>query len=87
MGQLLQNALGVQAALGQTVAEERIDLQQVLAAHHVPPVGQGEQRLDAIQFNFSAAPGTRIRAAYRLAINDYNGVQTPQLMIEHIENL
>jgi single-stranded-DNA-specific exonuclease len=31
-------------------------------------------------------PGNTIRAAYRLAINDYNGVQTPQLMIEHIEN-
>ena len=45
-------------------------------------------RLDAIQFNFSTAPsGNRVRAAYRLAINDYNGVQTPQLMIEHIEDL
>ena len=48
---------------------------------------KGEQRLDAIQFNFSEAPGANIRAAYRLSINDYNGVQTPQLMIEHIENV
>ena len=46
---------------------------------------RGEQRLDAIWFNFSAAPsGNTVRAAYRLAINDYNGVQTPQLMIEHL---
>jgi single-stranded-DNA-specific exonuclease len=45
---------------------------------------KGEQRLDAIQFNFSEAPGNTMRAAYRLAINDYNGVQTPQLMIDHI---
>ncbi|MBL8406631.1 MAG: single-stranded-DNA-specific exonuclease RecJ [Candidatus Accumulibacter sp.] len=47
---------------------------------------KGTQSLDAIQFNFEQAPGNTIRAAYRLAINDYNGVQTPQLMIEHIEN-
>ena len=43
--------------------------------------------IDAIQFNFGEAPGNRIRAAYRLAINDYNGVQTPQLMIEHFESV
>ena len=45
---------------------------------------KGETRLDAIQFNFNEAPGDTLRAAYRLSINDYNGVQTPQLMIEHI---
>ncbi|WP_324601523.1 hypothetical protein [Accumulibacter sp.] len=39
-----------------------------------------------MQFNFGQAPGDTIRAAYRLSINDFNGVQTPQLMIEHIEN-
>ena len=48
---------------------------------------KGEQRLDAIQFNFSLAPGSRIRAAFRVSINDYNGVQTPQLMIEHFESV
>ena len=32
----------------------------------------GEQRLDAIWFNFSATPGDTVRAAYRLAINDRN---------------
>ena len=46
-----------------------------------------ELRLDAIQFNFSVTPGATIRAAYRLAINDYNGVQTPQLLIEHLETV
>jgi len=48
---------------------------------------KNELRLDAIQFNFSESPGTTIRAAYRLSINDYNGVQTPQLMIEHFESV
>ena len=48
-------------------------------------LGRLQQSLDGIQFNFPEAPGHSIRAAYRLAINDFNGVQTPQLMIEHIE--
>jgi single-stranded-DNA-specific exonuclease len=47
---------------------------------------KGMQQFDAIQFNFPWRRATTIRAAYRLAINDFNGVQTPQLMIEHIEN-
>jgi single-stranded-DNA-specific exonuclease len=41
--------------------------------------------IDAIQFNFSHSPGNAVNAAFRLAINDYNGVQSTQLMIEHLE--
>ncbi|MEO8409213.1 MAG: single-stranded-DNA-specific exonuclease RecJ [Propionivibrio sp.] len=64
-----------------------VESQRILKEKHLKMrLRKGEQRLDAIQFNFSISPGNRIRAAYRLAINDYNGVQTPQLMIEHIEN-
>ena len=29
--------------------------------------------------------GNRARAAYRLAINEYMGVETPQLMVEYLE--
>lgn len=65
-----------------------VENQRVLKEKHLKlRLRKGQQRLDAIQFNFSASPGNTIRAAYRLAINDYNGVQTPQLMIEHIENI
>ena len=65
-----------------------VESQRILKEKHLKMrLRKGEQRLDAIQFNFSEAPGGRIRAAYRLAINDYNGVQTPQLMIEHIEDI
>ena len=45
----------------------------------------GQQRFDAIQFNFTTTPGREIHAAYRLAVNDYNGVQSVQLMIEHLQ--
>ena len=42
-------------------------------------------RIDAIQFNFSNQPGNRTRAAYRLAINEYMGVESPQLMVEYLD--
>ena len=66
-----------------------VENQRILKEKHLKlRLRKDDLRLDAIQFNFSTAPsGNRIRAAYRLAINDYNGVQTPQLMIEHIEDL
>ena len=48
---------------------------------------KGSQRFDAIQFNFadgfaSAAPD-RIHAAFRVDINEWNGNQTVQLLVEH----
>jgi single-stranded-DNA-specific exonuclease len=54
---------------------------------------KGGQRFDAIQFNFAdgsangfanCAPD-RIRAAFRVDINEWNGTQTVQLMLEHLE--
>ena len=67
--------------------EFAVESQRILKEKHLKlRLRKGELRIDAIQFNFSTSPGVTIRAAYRLAINDYNGVQTPQLMIEHIEN-
>ncbi len=64
-----------------------VESQRILKEKHLKmTLRKGELRIDAIQFNFSTAPSATIRAAYRLAVNDYNGVQTPQLMIEHIEN-
>jgi single-stranded-DNA-specific exonuclease len=65
-----------------------VESQRILKEKHLKlRLRQGELRLEAIQFNFSEPPGATIRAAYRLAINDYNGVQTPQLMIEHLETV
>jgi single-stranded-DNA-specific exonuclease len=46
---------------------------------------KGNARYDAIQFNFGSQPGNRARAAYRLEINEYMGVETPQLMVEYLE--
>ena len=59
-----------------------VESQRILKDKHLKlRLRKGTQQLDAIQFNFPRAPSGTIRAAYRLAINDFNGVQTPQLMI------
>ena len=41
---------------------------------------------DAIRFNAPAAADAAIHAAYRLALNDYNGVQSVQLIVEEWES-
>jgi len=40
---------------------------------------------NAIRFNSLAPAGAAIRAAYRLAVNEYNGVQSVQLIVEEWE--
>lgn len=67
--------------------EFTVENQRILKDKHLKlRLRRGEMRIEAIQFNFSESPGTRIRAAYRLSVNEYNGVQSTQLMIEHFEN-
>ncbi|MEF8729653.1 MAG: single-stranded-DNA-specific exonuclease RecJ [Accumulibacter sp.] len=64
-----------------------VESQRILKEKHLKlRLRKGTQIVDAIQFNFEQAPGRHIRAAYRLAINEYSGIETPQLMIEHIAN-
>ncbi|MDQ5882062.1 MAG: single-stranded-DNA-specific exonuclease, partial [Pseudomonadota bacterium] len=63
----------------------KVESQRVLKEKHLKlRLRLGELRFDAIQFNFSTTPGHEVHAAYRLSINDYNGVQSVQLMIEHL---
>jgi len=68
------------------VDEFDIEQQRVLKDKHLKlRLRKGNSRIDAIQFNFSTQPGNRTRAAYRLAVNEYMGVENPQLLIEHLE--
>ena len=63
-----------------------VEQQRVLKEKHLKlRLRKGNTRIDAIQFNFSTQPGNRARLAYRLAINEYMGVESPQLMVEHLE--
>ncbi|MCC6210732.1 MAG: single-stranded-DNA-specific exonuclease RecJ [Burkholderiales bacterium] len=46
---------------------------------------RGRAGLDAMRFNsLEPLPG-RIRAAYRLGVNEFNGLQRPQITLEHAE--
>ncbi|MDX5444563.1 MAG: single-stranded-DNA-specific exonuclease RecJ [Zoogloeaceae bacterium] len=64
----------------------RVESQRLLKERHLKlQVSKNGQRFDAIQFNFAdGAPG-EIHAAYRLATNEYNGLTSLQLMLEHFE--
>ncbi len=68
------------------VDEFDVEQQRVLKEKHLKlRLRKGNTRIDAIQFNFSNQPRERTRAAYRLAINEYMGVESAQLMVEHLE--
>lgn len=64
----------------------RVENQRLLKEKHLKlQVSKNGQRFDAIQFNFAEAAPGEIHAAYRLASNEYNGVTSLQLMLEHFE--
>ncbi len=68
------------------VDEFEVEQQRVLKDKHLKlKLRKGNTRIEAIQFNFSQQPGSQARLTFRLAINEYMGVESPQLMIEHLE--
>jgi single-stranded-DNA-specific exonuclease len=46
---------------------------------------RGGRLVEALQFNAAVPLPAGVRAAYRLAVNDFNGLQNLQLVIEHWE--
>ncbi len=64
----------------------RVENQRVLKDKHLKlQLKKGNTRLEAIQFNHADAAAPSIHAAFRLAVNEYNGVSSIQLMLEHFE--
>ncbi len=65
-----------------------VESQRVLKDKHLKlRLSRDGQSFDAIMFNYAHAAAERIHAAYRVTINEYNGVETSQLMIEKFINL
>ena len=63
-----------------------VDNQRLLKDRHLKlALRKGSARFNAIFFNHAESAPATIRAAYRLAVNEYNGVSSVQLMIEHFE--
>ena len=64
----------------------RVENQRILKDKHLKlQLRKGATRIDAIQFNHADPAGQTIHAAFRLAVNEYNGVSSIQLMLEHFE--
>jgi single-stranded-DNA-specific exonuclease len=87
MAHLLENEIWGQGFPAPLFIDEfDVEQQRVLKEKHLKlRLRKGTARIDAIQFNFTAQPGASTRLAFRLAINEYMGVETPQLMVEHLE--
>ncbi|HEX8988245.1 MAG TPA: single-stranded-DNA-specific exonuclease RecJ [Rhodocyclaceae bacterium] len=84
---LLQQAIwgqGFPAPLFADVFE--VDRQTLLKDKHLKlTLRLGRSRFDAIRFNCADAAPARIRAAFRLDINEFNGNASVQLILEHFE--
>ncbi|MBD5804236.1 Single-stranded-DNA-specific exonuclease RecJ [Azoarcus sp. Aa7] len=64
----------------------RVDNQRLLKDKHLKlQLSKNNVRFDGIRFNFAEGAPQQIRAAFRLAPNEYNGVASLQLMLEHFE--
>jgi single-stranded-DNA-specific exonuclease len=68
--------------------EFTVESQRVLKGKHLKlRLRKGRLVIDAIRFNCNEPPGAAIRAAYQLTVNEYKGVESPQLLIEHFEDV
>ena len=66
--------------------EFQVENQRILKERHLKlTLSKNGMRFDAIQFNFADSAPPRIRAAYKLDVNEYNGVARVQLLLEHFE--
>ncbi|MDI6749290.1 MAG: single-stranded-DNA-specific exonuclease RecJ [Rhodocyclaceae bacterium] len=84
---LLQEAVWGQGFPAPLFADEFDVVQQRLLKdkHLKLTLQQGRARFDAIRFNHAAGAPDRIRAAFRLDINEWQGEANVQLVLEHFE--
>ena len=86
---LLEGAIWGQGFPAPLFSDEfEVEKQRILKDRHLKlTLRKHAARFEAIQFNFAdSAPG-HIRAVYRLASNEFNGVASAQLVLEHLESL
>ena len=64
-----------------------VESQRVVGERHTKLVLMKDgRRHEAMRFGTLDALPARIRAAYRLAVNEYNGLRSVQLNLEHVES-
>ncbi|GAA5159716.1 single-stranded-DNA-specific exonuclease RecJ [Viridibacterium curvum] len=63
-----------------------VESQRILKERHLKlRLNKGGASFEAIRFNCAEVVPPRIRAAFRLSVNEYNGVSSIQLALEHFE--
>jgi single-stranded-DNA-specific exonuclease len=63
-----------------------VESQRVVGEKHTKlRLAKDGRRLEAIRFNSLDALPSRARVAYRLSVNEYNGLKSVQLNVEHVE--
>ena len=63
-----------------------VENQRILKDKHLKlSLRQGKSRFEAIRFNCAEPAPARLLAAFRLDINDFNGLSSVQLVLEHFE--
>jgi single-stranded-DNA-specific exonuclease len=84
---LLQDAVWGQAFPAPLFADEfEVVQQRLLKDRHLKlTLKKGKARFDAIRFNHPEGAGERIRAAFRLDVNEWQGEANVQLVLEHFE--
>ncbi len=84
---LLQEAIWGQAFPAPLFADEfEVIQQRLLKDKHLKlTLKKGKARFDAIRFNHAEGAPERIRAAFRLDINEWQGEANVQLVLEHFE--
>lgn len=84
---LLQQAIWGQGFPSPLFADVfEVDRQTLLKDKHLKlTLRLGRARLEAIRFNFAEHAPDRIRAAFRLDVNEFNGLAGVQLILEHFE--
>ncbi len=65
--------------------EFEVEKQRILKDRHLKlTLRKGPARFEAIHFNFASSVPARVHAAYRLGVNEFNGVASAQLVLEHV---
>ena len=64
-----------------------VESQRVVGERHLKLVlAKDGRRFEAMRFGSLDPVQARMRAAYRLAVNEYNGLKSVQLTVEHVES-
>lgn len=87
VAQMLENQIWGQGFPPPLFCDEfLLESQRIVGERHLKlKLRMGGTRIEAMRFNSLGPMPPRFRAAYRLGVNEFNGLKTPQVSIEHAE--